>query len=176
MGLESFNPYVAAGTAVLGLGGSIFGQIQANKAMKKAEGFMQQRKNDLGSWFNENYYRPYLETEGARAGLSILDKNMREATKISQNQAAQGGATPEAVIAQQGEMQDKYQNAVNQLLAVGEEKKQNTENRYLGLKNAMDDQQQQLLFNKAANWQGFQNNLNSALGNVAGAWTTSKEG
>lgn len=160
-------------TAGLGLAGSIFGQIQAGKAGKQAENYMQQRRNDLGSWFNNSYYQDYLNTEGARAGLSLLQKNLQDASKILQNQTAQGGATPEAVIAQQGVLQDKYQNAINQLLAVGEQRKQGVENRYLGVKNSLDDQRQQLLFNKAANWQMFQNNLNNALGNVASAFSSS---
>lgn len=172
--LETISPWAAAGSAILGTAGSIYGQIQAGKAQKQAEGFMNQRSNDLASWFNNNYYQNYLDSSAARSGLSMLNKNMRDASQVMQNQAAQGGATPEAVIAQQGELQDKYQNAINQLLAVGEQRKDNYENRYLGMKNALADQKQQLLFNKAANWQQFQNNLNGAMGNVAMAFSPSK--
>lgn len=157
-------------TTGLSLLGNIYGQVQANKAQKKAENFLAQRRNDLGAMFNKDYYQNILDTDSVRAGLSQLQKNMKEAGKVISNTAVQGGATPEAVIAKQGNMQDKYQNAVTNMLSIGQQHKDNALSRYQYMTQGLDNQQQGLLQSKADSWNNFSNNIGGASGGLLNAW------
>ncbi|MEI6059399.1 MAG: hypothetical protein WCR72_01770, partial [Bacteroidota bacterium] len=103
-------------TTGLQVAGNLFGQSQANKAQNKYDSFLTQRRNDLAAKLNTSQNQDYLDTDAARSALEQIRKNMKEATKATTNAAIQGGETPESVIATQGNLQDKYQNAVSGLV------------------------------------------------------------
>ena len=138
---------IPAITTGLSVSGNIFSQKRAAREARKRERFLEQRRNDLASQFNRDYYTNYLDTDAARASLNQMQKNMKEASSVLANKAVQGGATPEAVIAQQGMLQDKYQNALNDLTQIGEQKKQADKARYMAMSYALDNQKDGMLQN-----------------------------
>jgi len=157
-------------TTAIGLGANIFGQIQANKAQKQSDMYNQQRMNDVSSWFNKEYYGNYLNTDIARSALGRIDRQLKDSNKIVQNQAAAGGATPEAVIAQTGKTNNAYADAVSTLVGQGDERKNQAMYQYRGLMQPLEANQANILAGKVNSWNTFGNNVSSASGNILNAW------
>jgi hypothetical protein len=160
-------PLIATGLQV---GGQIYGQIQANKAQQKNDAFLTQRRNDLAAKFNTSQNEDYLDTDAARGALEQVRKNMKEVSKATANAAVQGGSTPEAVIATQGKLQSKYQDAVTGLLTVGQQRRDRDKYLYENLGMGLDNLQAGNLAGKVAQWGTFSNNVNSAAGGIMNAW------
>lgn len=160
-------PLIATGLQVAG---NIYGQSQANQAQKKADRFLTQRRNDLASKFNTSQNEDYLNTNAARGALEQVRKNMKEVSKATANSAVQGGSTPEAVIATQGKLQDKYQDAVTGLLTAGQQRKDRDKYLYENMSMNLDQQQAGNLAGKVAQWGQFNQNVNAAAGGIMGAW------
>lgn len=156
--------------AAIGVGGSILSQIMANKAQKKSDAYLTQRRNDLAGKLNYSQNVDYLNTDAARNVLSRVRKNMDETSKAVQNSAIQGGATPEAVIATQGKLQDKYQDAVTGVAAQGDSIKQRDKYMYENMGANLDNQQQANLNQKIANAGQVGANFSNASGAVLNAW------
>lgn len=167
VGLTDAIPFVSAG---LGVAGSIYGQIQANKAQKKYDGFLTQRRNDLSAKLSTSLNRDYLDSDTSRSALELVRKNMKEARNATQNTAIQGGATPEAVIATEGKLQDKYQNAVGSLVAQGDHLKERDKMMYEGMGMNLDNQQAGSLAGKVNQWGQFQQNVGGATSGIMNAW------
>lgn len=160
-------PLIATGLQV---GGQIYGQIQANNAQKKNDAFLTQRRNDLAAKFNTSQNEDPLNTDAARGALEQVRKNMKEVSKSTANAAVQGGSTPEAVIATQGKLQSKYQDAVTGLLTVGQQRKDRDKYLYENIGMGLDNLQAGNLAGKVAQWGTFSNNVNSAAGGIMNAW------
>jgi len=157
-------------TAGLGTAANIWGQYQANKAAGKAEAYNKQRMNDVGSWFNKEYYKNYLDTDAARSGLSRLNTQFKDASKSLANQAVAGGSTPEAVIAQSGQNQKSYADAVTGLVGAGDQRKDQLNYQYQGMMQPLQANQANILAGKVNQWNQFGQNVSSASGNILNAW------
>lgn len=160
-------PLLIAGAQVVG---NMYGQYQANQAQQRADAFLNHRRKDLAAKFNTSQNEDYLDTDAARGALEQVRKNMKEVSKTTANSAVQGGATPEAVIATEGKLQNKYQDAVTGLLNVGQQRKDRDKMLYEGLTMNLDNQQANSLAGKVAQWGTFNNNVNAAAGGIMGAW------
>lgn len=154
----------------LSVAGNIFGMIQANKAQKKNDQFLQQRRNDLAAKLSTSQNEDYLNTDAARGALEQVRKNMKEVSKATANSAVQGGATPESVIATEGKLQDKYQNAVTGLLMAGQNRKQQDKYLYENMGMNLDNQNSANLAGKIGQWGQNEANINAAAGGIMGAW------
>jgi hypothetical protein len=160
-------PLITTGAQVLG---NLYGQYQANQAQKKYDNFLTQRRNDLASKLSTSENQNYLDTASAKAALEQVRKNMAEATKATTNAAIQGGATPESVIATQGKLADKYQNAVGNLVNAGENIRQRNRYLYENVGMGLDNQQAASLANKVNQWGQFQSNVGNAASGIMNAW------
>lgn len=158
------------GSQAIGMLGSVYGQYQANKLQKKYDNQLQQRQDNLNAKLNRSQYTNYLDTVPAKSALSIIRNNMRDNTKALANSAVQGGATPEAVIAQQGKQQTGYQNAVNSLLGQGENMKYRDKYLYESLGQNVDNLKLGSLQSKIQSWQNFGQTMSGAAGNVSSAY------
>lgn len=158
-----------AGTAI-NAGSKVFSQIQANKAQQKSDNFLNQRRTDLAAKLNTSQNTNYLNSDAARASLELIRKNMAESRKATQNAAIQGGATPEAVIANEGKLNDKYQNAIGSLVAQGDQIKQRDKYLYEGMTPGIDNLYANSLANKVNQWGQFDQNMNSATSGIMNAW------
>ena len=157
-------------TAAAGVAGNIYGQIQANKAAKKAENYNAQRMNDVSSWFNKEYYGDYLNSLGGRSALSRLDSQFKDTQKGLQNNAIAGGATPEAVVAGANQVNKSYSDAITGLLGQGDANKQRALYSYQGLMQPLQANQANILAGKVNQWNQFGKNVSSASGGILDAW------
>ena len=161
--IDYLIPGVGTGLQVAG---NIYGQIQANKAQKRYDAFLNQRRNDLASKLSISQNEDYLNTDAARSALEQVRKNMKEVSKATANSAVQGGATPESVIATEGKLQSKYQDAVTSLLNAGQQRKDRDKYLYEGIGTNLDNQNAANLAGKIGQWGQFGANVNQAAGNL----------
>ena len=166
-GIIDAIPFVGTGLSVAG---SIFGQIQANKAQKQYDGFLSNRRKELTSKLNASQYGDYLSSDTAKSALEQIRKNMKATREATTNSAIQGGATPEAVIATEGKMQDKYQDAIGSLVAQGDQIKQRDRYMYEGLGQSLDNQQAMSNAQKIMQWGQFGQNVAGATSGIMNAW------
>jgi len=166
----TFGPWGAVIGAGVGAAANIWGQSQAEKAARKSEAYNKQRMDQLGSWFNKEYYRNYLDSDAARAGLSRLQTQFKDANKSQANMAVAGGSTPEAVIAQSGQNQKSYADAVTGLVGAGDIRKDQTMYQYKGLMQPLEANQANILAGKANQWNQFGANVNGATSNILNSW------
>lgn len=157
-------------TAAAGVAGNIYGQIQANKAAKRAENYNAQRMNDVSAWFNKEYYGDYLNSLGGRSALARLDTQFKDTQKGLQNNAIAGGATPEAVIAGAGQVNKSYGDAINGLLGQGDIAKQRAMYSYQGLMQPLQTNQANMLAGKVNQWNQFGKNISGATSGILDAW------
>ena len=160
-------PGIGTGLQVLG---NIYGQVQANKAQKKYDNFLTQRSNDLTAKLNTSQNQDYLDTDASRSALEMIRKNMKATSKAVANSAVQGGSTPEAVIATEGKLQDKYQNAIGAIIAQGDQLKQRDKYLYENMAMNLDNQKAMGLAGKVNQWGQFSQNVGGAASGIMNAW------
>lgn len=164
-------------TTGLSTAANIWGQAQSAKAAKEAENYNTSRMNNLTGWFNKEYYGNYLDGGVAKAAMARYQANMKQQQDALKNSAVAGGSTAEAVIANQGEQNRNYNDAVNNLVGMGEQKKENVQTRYQGLMQPLENNQANILAGKVQNGQNVVNNVNNTAGNALLAWAySSKKG
>ena len=163
-------------SALAGTAANIWGMEQAKNAQQKSDAYNQQRMNNLSSWFNKEYYQNYLDSAGAKAQIARLNQQMKDSSKTLQNSAVAGGATPEAVIASQGEMNKGYNDAINNLVSIGDQRKDNVMFRYQGLMQPLEANQMNILQGKVNNWGQFAQNIGGATKGLMEAFGTGGNG
>lgn len=156
-------------STAVGLAGQAFGLNQSAQANKKAESYLQSRMNALDSKFATDYYQDFLDTEAARSTMNRLNTQFKDmANNIKGSSAA--GSTAEAEIAQKDNIQQRYADAVSNLAGMGTQRKDTLRARYDINRGNLENQQMDILQQKAANWNAFGDNVSSAGDGVLKAW------
>ena len=163
-------------TSALGTAANMWGQSQANKAAKQYEAFNTDRMKQLDSWFNKEYYQNYLDSATAKSALARFQNQMKDRQEALKNSAVAGGATPEAVIASQGESDKAYNDAVNNLVGMGDQRRDQTMYRYKGLMQPLEANQANILGNRVGQWQTFANNIGGAMKGLNDVWAAGNAG
>ena len=162
--------WVAVGTAAVGVGASIYGQIHANKQQKKAEIYNKARIQQADNWFRENYYKDYMESDIARGTLEKLSKRFRDSNEANANTSVAGGGTPEAVIANAEQTQNQMNNATLSLASAGQQWKDNLDVMHQNQLTPLQNNEQSILNNGVAQWGNFQSSVGDATAGVLNAW------
>lgn len=91
------------GTLGLGLSAAsgIFGAIKANKAKKRQQRQIAEQEARDDAWYNDRYYQNYMDSTEAQSAMKRVRDTLRRENADARAQAAVGGATPEAAVAQQ---------------------------------------------------------------------------
>lgn len=156
-------------TTAVGLAGSAFGLNQSAQANKKAESYLNSRMNALSSKFATDYYQDFLDTEAARSTMGRLNSQFSEMAKNIKGSSA-AGSTAEAEIAQKDNIQNRYAQAVSNLAGMGTQRKDMISARYDQNRMGLENKQMGILEQKAANWNTFGSNVNSATDGIMKAW------
>ena len=89
---------IGLGTSVAG---GIFGAIKANKAKKKQNRLISAQESRDDAWYNNQYYQNYMDSTEAQAAMKRVQDTLRRDNASVRAQAAVGGTTAEAQMAQQ---------------------------------------------------------------------------
>lgn len=159
------------GTAIgagLKIAGSIFGGIKASKAMRKYKQQIEQQKQENKSWFD----RRYNENATQRADAQALMTNLRDAIRRrSENAAgaqAVAGGTEESVAAQKAADADAMSNAVSNINAMGEARKDQIEQQYQEREDGLNAQLGKVQVERAQNIANAVKGVSDAAAGIAG--------
>lgn len=159
------------GTAIgagLKIAGSIFGGIKASKAMRKYKQQIGQQKQENKSWFD----RRYNENATQRADAQALMTNLRDAIRRrSENAAgtqAVAGGTEESVAAQKAADADAMSNAVSNINAMGEARKDQIEQQYQEREDGLNAQLGKVQVGRAQNIANAVKGVSDAAAGIAG--------
>ena len=141
-----------------------YAQNKAKKAQDKSNAFNELRISQADDWYNQNYYKNYLESDIARGTLEKLSKRFREQNDANASNSAAGGGTPEEVLASSKVAQNQLNDATLSLAAQGQQWKDTISQRYQNMLVPLYNNQQSILQNQV----GMYDNLTKA-GSSAGA-------
>ena len=141
--------------AIGGLGLSalsgVLGMSQASKARRQQQALINRQAASNEAWYQRNYYQNYLDSSEARSAMKRVEDTLRRRNQQAEGQAAVTGATREAVLAQQENVQTALADTAERLAARGDEaNKAGITNMEMQQAQAAESGGQQLLSNGIA--------------------------
>ncbi|WP_180275101.1 hypothetical protein [Prevotella intermedia] len=159
------------GTAIgagLKIAGSIFGGIKASKAMRKYKQQIEQQKQENKSWFDRRYNENATQRADAQAALSNLREHLkRNSENVAGTQAVVGG-TEESVAAQKAADANAMSNAVSNINAMGEARKDAIEQQYQEREDGLNAQLGKVQVGRAQNIANAVKGVSDAAAGIAG--------
>ena len=142
--------------------GSIFGGLQASKAMKKYKSNVeaQQKKNE--DWYDRRYNEDATQRADAQRILTKTEEAIRNRNKAAAGTQAVMGGTEESVAATKAANAEALADATSQIAAAGDRRKDRIEAQYQQRDQQLEDELNKIELNKA-------NAISQAIGGVAQA-------
>lgn len=125
--------------AGIGAIGSIFGGISASKAAKKRKRMIEQEQRSNQDWYDRRYNEDATQRADAVRLLTMTEDNIRNRNRAAAGVAAVTGSTEEGVAAAKETNNRALADAVSQVVANGERRKEAVENQYLARKDDLND-------------------------------------
>ena len=157
------------GTSVVG---NVVGGIQTAKINNQRQNNLNNEKAYSENLFNKQYYEDVMKRSENQSFLRQLQRNQDENQKKSARTAAITGATPEATAAQAKNDSQIYADAVNKLVSVASQRKDQALADYNRRRGQLFGMQDNIGQERAAAWGNFMQNA-STLGNAALSATAS---
>lgn len=150
----------------LGAVGSIFGGIQASKAMKryKANVEEQQRKNE--DWYNRRYNEDATQRADAQRILSKTQEAIKNRNQQAAGTQAVMGGTEESVAATKAANARALAEATSQIAAAGDRRKDAIESQYLARDNELQDKLNNIEINRANSIASATKGIGEAMGGL----------
>ena len=157
--------------AALGTVGSLLlnylNQQKSAEAGQEQQDLLNRRISDLETWYNTEANKDFTQTKEGRATTSRLQNQMRKALEAQGTTAVKTGATPESRVALQGELQEKYGQALNQLSGLSTRRREGIRRDYTTSMNQLLNQQAGLIQGKQQSSANLAGNIGSALGSLS---------
>ena len=155
--------------ALAGLGasvvGNVVGGIQTAKINKQRQNNLNNEKAYSENLFNKQYYEDVMKRSENQSFLRQLQRNQDEPKEVGPN-SSYYGATPEATAAQAKNDSQIYADAVNKLVSVASQRKDQALADYNRRRGQLFGMQDNVDQERAAAWGNFMQNA-STLGNAA---------
>lgn len=110
-------------SAGVGLANGVYGMIKSANAAKEQKKALENATSKENAWYNRNYYQNYLDSSESQAAIKRVEDTLKRRNQAAAGTAAITGATPEAVVAQQGNSQELMSDTVANLAARGDARK-----------------------------------------------------
>lgn len=116
--------------AGVGAAASIFGGIQASKAMKKVKANLEQQRKDNQNWYDRRYNEDATQRADAQRILTKTEEAFRNRNAQAAGAAAVMGASEESVAATKAANAQALADATSQIAVNAEARKDNIEQQY----------------------------------------------
>lgn len=153
--------------AGLGAVGSIFGGLKASQAMKKYKSQVEQSKKENADWYNRRYNEDATKTASAQRILNITEQNIRKRNKAAAGVAAVMGSGTEQAAAEKAANNAIMSDAVSQIQANAENRKERIEERYQNRDAQLQEQLNQIEVGKAQNIAQAIQGVTGTAGNIS---------
>lgn len=154
-GISPLSAGLLAGTTLLSLGGNFL----AGRDRRRQEERLKKEQDRLTAMFNKEYYTDPLDTKYGKTALGKIRDNYKEQTKRDEATAAVTGASDEVKVAAKGERAKGISNAITNISAFGEQKKERLFSDYWSKKQFINQQLGSIDAQKAQSRLNVVNNL-----------------
>ena len=131
-----------AGAGLSALGSIVGGAMASDEAEENAARMRKifaKRKQDNENWYNKNYNEDPTQRADAQRILQITENNIRKRNKAAAGRAAMMGGGDEQTAREKEANNELYANAVGQIAAQNEQRKQAIDAQYRNRKDALED-------------------------------------
>jgi hypothetical protein len=150
----------------LGLAGSVFGTISAAKKAREANKLLNQEQRENQDWYNKNYNQDYTQTASNQALITKTADMLRNRSLAEAGRQAVGGGTDENVAQEKEQDNNALGNAVQNVAAQADARKNQVEGEYLTQKQNLDNQKIAVDNNQAQNISSAAGSLVGTAGNI----------
>lgn len=150
----------------LGVGSSIFGGIQASKAMKKAKNDLEKRKKENKSWYERRYNEDATQLADAQRILTMTEESIKNRNRHAAGTQAVMGGTEESVASAKAANNQALADAASRIAAAGEARKERIEQQYQQNDSAIRDALNNIEMGKAQNIAQAVQGASGALGDM----------
>ncbi|MES5167881.1 hypothetical protein ABVC73_05000 [Prevotella melaninogenica] len=116
--------------SIIGVGGAIFGGINASKAIKKMKANLEAQRKKNQDWYNQRYNEDATQRADAQRILTKTEEAFRNRNRAAQGAAAVMGGTEESVAATKAANSQALADATSQIAVNGEARKDQIEQTY----------------------------------------------
>jgi hypothetical protein len=124
----------------LGVGASIFGGVQASKAMKKIKQNIQTQQSENQDWYDRRYNEDATQRADAQRILTMANENIKQRNQQAAGTQAVMGGTEESVAAAKAANNQALADATSQIAVNGDRRKDQIESQYLSTKADLNNQ------------------------------------
>ena len=130
---------LAIGAGVQALG-SLVGGLVTRGRQKRREREIDNEQNMLDKWYRQSQNSSYMESENAKATLSMLHRQNRRTTEQLNNNLIRGGATAESRVATAAALNENYADTVSKLAIADQSRKERDRERYIEMSERLASQ------------------------------------
>ena len=153
-------------SGAVGLGGALFGGRKAAKKRREMNRLLNQQEAENTAWYNANALSDYTQRADAQNLMKQLRDNLGRQNKRAENMAVVTGATPEQQAVQKEQSNKVISDTFSNLVAMGQQWKDQITNRYLARKENIANQRIGMMGQSA---QSYENLMGSGLNMLTGA-------
>lgn len=126
--------------SAIGAVGSIFGGISASRAMKRAKRNVEAQRKKNQDWYDQRYNEDATQRADAQRILTQTEESIKQRNRAAAGSAAVMGGTNESVAAAKAANNEALADAIAQIAANADARKDNIEATYLQNDNALAEQ------------------------------------
>lgn len=152
--------------AALGVAGSLFGYAKSKEAMDAYRSGLARRRRENEQWYNRNYNEDVTQRADAQRVLNMTEERIRQRNRAAAGRAAVMGSGNEAVAAEKEANNRVMADAVGQVAAAGERRKEAVEQQYMARKDGLDREKAQLELGRANAVAGLADGITKAAGQM----------
>lgn len=154
--------------------GSIVGGMLSAKAMRKYKRQIEAQKSDNQNWYDRRYNEDATQRADAQALLNNVREHIKQRNANIEGAKAVMGGTDEAVAAEKAANANAMSNAVSNINAMGEARKDAIEQQYMQRQDSLNAQLGKLEVQRANNIAQAAKGVMDAGAGIAGAYDGKK--
>lgn len=162
------------GLAALAISAAVtgYGMYKKGQANKKAQAEIDKQNREYGklsSWYDAESSKDFMDTDVAKSTLGKINAQYKKGIEINASNAARGGATAEAQVANKAALNEKYNNVLNNMVGYGTQYQSNLKKEYGNALTTMASGQNAYNFGNVQGWGNIAGNAGEAFANTAGS-------
>lgn len=142
-------------------------KAKAAKAQREAQMEMNRKYQGVSDWYEAEGSKDFLDTDVAKSTLSKIREQYKKGIETNASDAARGGATAEAKIANKSALNEKYNDVLSNMVGYGTQYKSNLKKDYANSLSAVAQGQNQMYGSDVASWGNLVANAGGTFANTA---------
>lgn|GEM_PF-410957 len=172
MAIPAAVPIIAGGVKLLG---SLFGGSKASQAMKNYRNNINNQLTENQNWYDRRYNEDFTQRADAQRMLTMTEDAIRKRNKAAAGTQAVMGGNEASVAAAKEANNQATSDVAARIVAAGEQRKDQIESQYKQTKQNLQNQLNNLEYQKAMNTAQAIQGVGNAAGDIIGAFGGSSD-